>query len=284
MEGKPRMVSKSEIQAEFNREVAHGEMLNLARAALLYAQYLGQEFDRPQYLTALDELAAAVRSEVRLATSDWTTLEYLSRFLFEDLNFRGNEHFYYQPENSFLNQVLDLRLGIPITLSVVYLEVAWRLNLPLYGVNAPGHFLIGYQGAGKLLYIDAFNGGRILTEEACLASFNVSAFDKARFLTEALQPANRLDILLRMLNNLKHIYLRHETWTKAYDVLDLMLIVRPDLPESRLERGLLAARMNNYPQAIDDLRFALQAMPDLPNRDELEDHVAHMEKTLSRLN
>ena len=131
----------SNVKKSFDREVNKRDSdLNLAYAALLLAEHITTPFDATLYLTLLDEMAETVQGVVTRNNPDLKTIEAFNHYLFIELKFSGNIKNYYHPHNSFLNKVLDLRMGIPITLSTIYLEVGWRLGLPVWGINLPGLF------------------------------------------------------------------------------------------------------------------------------------------------
>ncbi|MFN8454890.1 MAG: transglutaminase-like domain-containing protein [Anaerolineae bacterium] len=271
----------------FAKEVAKNEPnLNLARAALLLAGYITQTGETPTYyLTLLDDMAEAVRPAIAPApTAAVAALESLNHYLFTELGFAGNRDDYYNPNNSFLNQVLDVRTGIPISLSLIYLEVGWRLGLPLHGVGLPGHFIVGYTLPQAALYIDVFNGGRILSEDECLALSTIPLTNRAAFRQNYLLPVSKKAMLFRMLLNLKQIYLQHEAWELAHRTLDLMLIVRPAQSDEFRDRGLVALRLQRWHEAAFDLRRYLFLTPNAPDLVELKQHLDMLEERLNRLN
>jgi regulator of sirC expression with transglutaminase-like and TPR domain len=153
------------LKDTFAQEVTQEEdQINLARAALLISTYLNQTFDARRYLALLDDMAESARPAVLAAPDDREIIEALNHYLFEELKFQGNVQDYYNPVNSFLNQVLDSKRGIPISLSAVYMETGWRLKLPLWGVGLPWHFVVGYGPPASPIYIDVFNQGKILSD------------------------------------------------------------------------------------------------------------------------
>src|SRR5262245_57856724 len=149
---------KSFVEALIKEEA----QFDLAHAALLLAQHLAQSTDLTSYLVNLDKMAETVRPAVEAALSPTGKIEALNLYLFDHLRFRGNAQDYYNPNNSFLNRVLDFKRGIPISLSVIYLEMGWRLELPVWGIGMPGHFIVGWGPLDQPLYIDVFNRGQIV--------------------------------------------------------------------------------------------------------------------------
>ncbi len=195
------------------------EELDLAEAALLIAQEEHPELDVAGYLRRLDGLAAAVRARLPEAPEPADIIHSLNIQLFGEEGLAGNESEYYDPRNSFLNEVLDRKRGIPITLSVIYLEVGRRLGLPLAGVGFPGHFLVKYSGADGELVLDPFAGGVTLSREELAQKLRRMYGDANPFLAQIpqlLAPASKKEILLRMLHNLKGIYLQQNDFTARY--------------------------------------------------------------------
>jgi len=213
--------------------------LDLGRASLLIA---GEEYpglDILRYVAKLEAMAAAVRPGVLTTDDPIAKIEHLNRYLFEERGFRGNTQEYYDPRNSFLNEVLDRRLGIPITLSVVYMEVGRRVGMPLQGVGMPGHFIMTYADAEEELYIDPFNAGRILSRAACEALLEDVYAEAVPFQETFLTPVSKKQILSRMLMNLKAIYLHTKDYLKALSVVERQLIVQPDSEQDRKDRAAL---------------------------------------------
>lgn len=258
--------------------------LDLAYAALLIAEYMTHPFEKTLYLDRLDKMAATVKSSIKAAQSEHTVIEILNSYLFDQIRFLGNVEDYYDPSNSFLNRVLDLRRGIPITLSVVYLEVGRRLQLPLWGIGMPGHFIVGYGAESVPVYIDVFNRGRILTEDDCLGICNVSPIHRTTFRKQYLKPVSKRAILIRMLLNLKHIYLDRQDWEAALKTITLMMIIRPDNALEFRDRGLVYYRLKRFQDAIFDLKRFLFLEPDSNDTETIEAHIENIEKELLRLN
>ena len=236
--------------------------LDLARAALLVAkeQYPGIAVE--QYLARLDQLAEEVKDRLADETAPLVVLEELTRCLFERNGFRGNKEAYYDPRNSFLNDVLDRRLGIPITLGIVMLEVGWRLRLPLEGVNFPHHFLVRSHGDALDLLIDPFESGRARYEDQAQELLDRVYGGKVRLKESFLRKATKRDVLARMLNNLKGVYLNAGDDARALAMVERMLILRPEGADEHRTRGVLLARLGRRDEAIDHLRrWALTAPP-----------------------
>jgi regulator of sirC expression with transglutaminase-like and TPR domain len=200
----------------------------LAEAALLIAaeEYAG--LDVPAWLAHLDALGGRAAARIGATTDVETTAVVLNRLLFDEEGFRGNDRDYYDPRNSFLNEVLTRRLGIPITLSVVYLEVAARAGVRGSGIGFPGHFLVRLERHGDTRLLDPFHGGRRLGEADCQALLQRLHGDAAHLDPRHLQPVTAQQILVRMLGNLRGIYLARRDWGRTLAALERMLLVDPD--------------------------------------------------------
>ena len=235
--------------------------LNLAEAALLVAAEEYPQLPVGPYLRRLELLAERVRDRLSDETAPLVLLQELSRVLFEEEGFRGNAEAYYDPRNSFLNDVLDRRLGIPITLSVVYLEVGWRLGLPLVGVNFPGHFLVRYEGEAVRMLVDPFQAGELKFEDEAQTLLDRVYGGSVPLQPEYLQPATKKDIVARILANLKSIYLNAHDDLRALGAVDRLLVVHPDDPEELRDRGMILARLGRGAEAVLDLQRYLEQSP-----------------------
>jgi regulator of sirC expression with transglutaminase-like and TPR domain len=235
----------------------------LAEAALAVAEEEYRGLDVRAYLAKLEALAERVGRRLPEGRPPLAVLLALKAVLFEEEHFRGNEKEYYDPRNSFLNEVLDRKLGIPITLSIVTIEVAARNGLRLDGVGFPGHFLVKCPATGGLagdLYVDPFNGGDILTTQECMARFKAALHGREfdpRYL-EAVAPPQ---ILGRMLHNLKKIYVEAGDDVRALWTIDRLLLLSPGNIEERRDRGLLSARLGGTSAAVKDLTAYVEAAP-----------------------
>jgi len=288
--------------------LAHGPDPDLAVAALLMARVAYPRLDTAHYLEQLDMLGReALR---RVSSPAATTLEIpphvdpavfariatLNEFLFEDEHFAGNDTHYDDPRNSFLNDVLDRRTGIPITLALVYMEVAKRAGIALEGINFPGHFLIRCRGTRGTRYshdliIDAHHGGALLSEAMCRELLVKHAGDDSAWDAHLLAHASKLQILTRMLLNLKRAYVRLYSFQQARDVTELLLAVDPAAVTELRDRGLLAYHLNDFPSALRDLQTYLELSRgtelDEDERDEharIWEHVKNLRRRVASFN
>lgn len=241
----------------------------LAPAALAIARVEYPALDPAPYLQRLDRMgeAAAGRLQRRDTTFDvGAQIAILNAYLYEELGFSGNREHYDDPRNSFLNEVFDRRTGIPISLAVIYLEVGRRAGLRLEGVNFPGHFLVRAPGGAGArvegdLIIDPFHGGALLSEVDCRQLLRQHLGEEAAFDHSLLGTATRQHIVVRMLVNLKRLYVRMRSFPQARFIADLLLAVDPSALAELRDRGLLAYHMEDFPSALRDLEAYLRLMP-----------------------
>jgi regulator of sirC expression with transglutaminase-like and TPR domain len=189
-------------------------------AALDLATIEHPKLDPGPWLRELDRLAVEVAERASDLADGLDFLHSMKEFLFEELGFHGNETFYYDPRNSCLNDVLAYRTGIPITLSLLYMEIGRRLEKPLSGIGAPGHFLVGYEDENHTLFIDPYHGGRVMDADECLAE--LQAVNGVVLDASALNAVSPRQMAVRMLRNLEGAYLRKNSFEKAVQVSDLL--------------------------------------------------------------
>jgi regulator of sirC expression with transglutaminase-like and TPR domain len=246
----------------FAEEVARPEAeLNLACAALLVAAEAYPQLAVEPYLQRLDMLAERAMDRLDEERAPLLVLQAMSRLLFEEEQFRGNAEAYYDPRNSFLNDVLDRRTGIPITLSIVYLEIGWRLGLPLQGVNFPAHFLVRFEGEAIRVLVDPFHGGRISFEDQAQDLLDRAYGGAVRMQPGFLRPAGKKDILLRLLANLKGLYVNARDDASALGAIERMLLIRPDAADEVRDQGMILARLGRADAAVESLERYLDLEP-----------------------
>lgn len=241
------------------------EDMDLARAALLIAEDEYPQLTPEPYLHRLDLYAEMVKDRLANETAAPVLLGEISKVLFDEEGFRGNADAYFDPRNSFLNDVLDRRLGIPITLCIVYLEIGWRLGLSLEGVNFPGHFLVRYHGEALRLLIDPFQAGQIRFEDEAQELLDRVYGGTVKVQEAYLRPASKRDILIRVLSNLKTIYLNTHDDARASTVVQRMLLINPGAPEEVRDYGMILARRGYIDEAIVELEQYLAAQPAAPD-------------------
>lgn len=255
----------------------------LDEAALLIAAEEYPDLDIAVYLEQLDAIAAALQPKIAHELDPRRLITILNTHLFEVLGFRGNVTEYHDPRNSFLNEVLDRRLGIPITLSLVYTTVGRRLGLPVAGVSFPGHFVVTYQASPAPLYLDPFNQGRSL-QEGDFRRYLLEHYGPQAHLDPAhLEPATAHDVIARLLRNLKHIYLMQDDLPRAIRCSERILLAA-DLPEEGRDLGLLLARAGRLREAIPQLELYLNRAPAARDRETVEEILGRLQRALKRLN
>ena len=257
----------------------------LAQAALLLAsdEYPGLDVDA--YLRRLETLAAQAPSGVYDGVPKHSLAE-LSQYLFYHSRFTGNAENYYDPRNSYLNDVLDRRLGIPISLSVLMIDIAARLNIPLRGVGLPGHFVVRHMGADPPLFADPFNHGRLLSALDCHELAAKIYNDQIRISPEVLEPVGNLHILQRMLLNLKIIYTQSNDHPRTARVITRLLQAQHEAPTPTLfrDRGYSLMQMKQLRPALCDMTHYLELAPGASDTDVVERQIELLLGQLSRMN
>jgi regulator of sirC expression with transglutaminase-like and TPR domain len=283
---------------------------DLAVAALMIARVEYPKLDAGPYLDELDAIGREAKRRVadaRVSAADvpmhvdpegYARVMALNDYLFGELRFVGNDRNYEDPRNSFLNEVLERRTGIPITLALIYIEVARRAGVHVEGINFPGHFLVRCPARRGLPYsrdliIDAFHGGALLSEEACreLLRRHSGDDDRAEMESHLLGHATKPQILARMLLNLKRVYVRMHSFPQARDITELLLAVDPSAINELRDRGLLAYHLKDFSAALRDLQTYLQLSSatrlDEEEREEHEqiwEHVKTLRRRVASLN
>jgi regulator of sirC expression with transglutaminase-like and TPR domain len=254
------------------------DKIDLGRAALAIAREAYPDLRVETYLEGLDRLAAMARDRSAGENSPYRLIACLNHVLFAQEAYRGNRDDYYDPRNSFLNDVIERRKGIPITLSVLYMEVARRAGLNLHGIGFPGHFMVKYAGDEGEIVIDPFDNGEVRTPEELQQMLDGLYGGKVAFHPDFLAPVSNRDILQRMLNNLKAIYLRQEDFPKALATAERLVILDPTSPQEIRDRGLLYLKVERYPEAVDDLETYLRLAPDAADSDEILHQLENLKK------
>ncbi len=267
-----------------------------ARAALVAARVAYPKLDPTAWLAELDVYGDAARQHLELGVGGnpptRTRLRVVSEFFFGQLGFVGNRERYEDPRNSFLNDVIARRTGIPITLAIVFMEIAARAGLTIDGVNFPGHFLMRCPEPDRpeptALIVDPFNGGAVLSDADCLRLLKTHAGAEAMLEPGMLQPAGKQAILLRVLLNLKRAFVRMRSFDYARDVSELLVALDPSALTELRDRGLLASHLRDYSSALRDLEAWLAATAaqgdEVAEVKEVWDHVKALRKRLASLN
>jgi regulator of sirC expression with transglutaminase-like and TPR domain len=251
-------------------------------AALELSRIEFPHLDPGPILDILDSYAAEIDARLRMEYDAVERLQVFHEFFFREQEFRGNETDYYNPRNSCINEVIMSRQGIPISLAVVYLSIADRLEMPMSGVGLPGHFIVRYDEEDYQTFVDVYNQGQTLNEEECFAlARQMTGMD----LTPSpgiLNAVTNRQILVRMLHNLRSIYLRGKSYVKAAQVLDLLLEASPSDADSYILRGAVNVELRNYKAAKQDFEQYLALSPEARDRQRVEDQIAALDRYLLR--
>ena len=259
-------------------------VFSLDRAALTLGLEEYPDLQIDEYLRRLDTLAARVQVISGSSRSAQNRIEALNEVLFIQEGLRGNQEDYYDPHNSYLNEVLDKRIGIPITLSVIYIEVARRIGFNLEGVGFPGHFLVKYLDKGKPILIDAFNQGRILTPRNLQELLDRIYGGSVNVQQSYLQGMDKKAIISRMLFNLKGIYYQKEEYYKALSVVERILILNPEMPSEIRDRGLLYMQTSLFAKALADLQYYLTHTSSPEDSSNIQGHIRTLRNIVCAVN
>lgn len=274
--------------AERWKDIAAGpeEEIDLAEAALVIAAEEYRGLDIPAYLARIEEMAAALRRRLRRGISSAETIIALNHYLFDELGFAGNAQDYYDPRNSFLNDVLDRRLGIPITLSVLYIEIGRRIGLALHGVPFPGHFLVKCMVRDGAIVLDPYARGTSLglddLQQRLRALHGGEAPPEA--VRQMLTAAAKKDILARMLRNLKGIYLQRHDPDRALSAADHLVALDPEAAEEYRDRAGIYLDLECFRAALADFQHYLLLRPEADDVETVRCKVAELQPLAARLN
>lgn len=288
--------ARQRIRQEFTTLILGNDTeVDLARAALLVAAEEYPELNFQQHLARLEELAGQVYTrmtnlEMQPANPPMTVnecfdiLHAMNGVLFEQEHFRGNRMDYYDPQNSFLNRVLERRLGIPLTLSLIYMEVGKRLGLRIVGIGMPFHFIVRCDFQGAFIYIDPYEKGKFLSEQDCrerLAQIfkNQDDFDPAW-----LAPLSARQLLLRMLINLKDIYIHKGDFPRALMACDRILLLNSMQPTELRDRGIVHFHLKHYSRAIHDLGTYVELAPHADDVEEVRQQIKVIRQLIAMMN
>ncbi|MGH9559756.1 MAG: SirB1 family protein [Bryobacteraceae bacterium] len=262
---------------------AHGNKARLDRAALDLARIQFPDLEAEPFLDRLNELASQLGDRLRNFNDGRDFVETAQRFLFKEMGFHGNEDDYFDPLNACLNEVLDRRTGIPVALSVMYMEIARRLAMPVYGIGLPRHFILEFDDGNYSAYIDPFHGGRTITARECFRLAGAKMADPS-----LLARASKKEIVMRMLHSLHRNYLERSDWPRAVGTLDLIIAgtpgTAPELPGRFKRRGLFLLELKRYQAARCDLQQYLSLQPAAPDREEILKQIGAIHLWLGRVN
>ncbi len=256
--------------------------LDLAALQLATIEY--PDLDIGLSLELLDGHAGAIRRLIPESADGERFVRLTNHYLFERIGFAGNSEDYFNPRNSCLNNVLAAHTGIPITLSIVYMELARRLGRPVYGVGLPGHYIVQYDDGGYATYIDVFHRGTLLDKSDCLDIAGKAGKTHGSESSSLLARNGNRQTILRMIRNLRGCYLRSGAYAKALRAFDLMVEAEPLSADERRNRAALHIRMRNMGRAKVDLEMCLLLGAGGPDREQVEHQLQVVKQNLSRLN
>jgi regulator of sirC expression with transglutaminase-like and TPR domain len=261
------------------------ERIDLLRAALTFARIEYPQLDPEPYVRRIEELAQRVVARIRDASDPAQSIAAINEVLYREEMFRGNTVEYYSPLNSFINDVLDRRLGIPISLALIYMEVGRRAGFPLFGVGMPGHFLVKhYDVSGQSTLIDTFERGMVVTEADCRHKVHQLTAGQATLQPEFLNTVTKRQMLTRMLNNLRTIYLARRDLKRAVQVVDLVLVIYPRSPEDVKQRAVLRYSLNDLSGAAADFEDYVKMSPEASDAEEIKQTALSLRRQMARLN
>ena len=263
------------------------DQLPLLGTALLIASDEYPQLDADLYDTLLQSHAEHLRGEIEAIDAWPMKMQAINRHLFEELGYKGNHDEYYDPRNSYLNEVFERRLGNPVSLAMVQMEVARRLGVPLDGVSFPGHFLVRLPIDDGVLVMDPFNRGRPLDEDELRQRARPhlgGEMPDDEALYQILNPASHRAILMRMLRNLHGVYTERDDWERAVRSADRILKLSPDNSEALRDRGLGYLRIGHRHGARNDLARYLQLNPDAADAGPLRERLVEMSSGAPRPN
>lgn len=268
------------------------DRIELARACLLIAEDAYPGLDVDGYVGEVERLALRLRGRLPRSAGAEEKVIALNQFLFDDLGYTGNADHYYDPRNSYLNEVMDRRTGIPITLAVLYMELGRKIGLPLEGVSFPGHFLVRLRMRGGMLVLDPFSGGdpqdeqelrdrlRRVIPQGATGGIPLKELPLDQF----LEPATNRQIVARVLRNLKGIYRETDKPERMLEVLNRALVVSPDAASDLRDRGFVYQRLECYRAALKDLSDYVAREPDAADMDDVRAKLIELSSLCARLN
>lgn len=278
----------ADAMSERLRKIVSGpdEDISLAEAALLIAGQAYPDLNVAGYLSRIEELAHRLRLRIAEEDSIPDRISALNQFLFDDLGFASNSGDYYDPRNSFLNEVLERRTGIPITLSVIYMELGRKIGLPLHGVSFPGHFLVKCAVPDGAVVLDPYSGGISLglaDLQKRLREARGGEVSRA-IVAELLVSASNKEIIVRLLRNLKAIYLRGHNPDRALPIVDWIIAIVPEETLELRDRGMLYQELECPRAALADFEQHLKRSPACEDADDIRRRIIELRREASRLN
>jgi len=273
-----------DLIADFRRAVSGpDDRVDLACAVLEIARDDYPDLDVAGYLRRIDQIAVHVMERLGSEKTVYHRIAALNSVMFEEHGFHGNRRNYYDPKNSFLNEVIERKMGIPISLSVLYMEVAQRTGLPLYGVSFPGHFLVKYSDDRERIVIDPFNAGEVKSRESLGQLLESLYGGKVTLVDDFLEPVTKKQIIRRMLNNLKMIYLQEKNFLKILAVLQRLVVLDPSSAEDIRDRGSVYLKLECFQYALADFESYLGLVPNAKDADAVREEIVTLRKQVQQI-
>ena len=262
------------------------EAIDLAEAALLIATHAYPDLDVAHHRARIEVLAKTLESRIQPESGPSQRILALNQYMFAELGFTANEKDYYDPRNSCLNDVLDRRVGIPITLSLLYMEIGARIGLPLEGVSFPGHFLVKCALPEGTVVLDPYAGGVSLGAADLQKRLRDVRGDEDSnaIVASMLSAAGKKEIVLRLLRNLKAIYLRSQQFDRALPIMHWIIATAPDHPPELRDRGMIYQELECSRAALADFERYLELSPGCDDRDEIRGRIVELQRQSARLN
>ncbi|RDH81638.1 MAG: hypothetical protein DIZ80_16340 [endosymbiont of Galathealinum brachiosum] len=259
--------------------------ISLAKAALMIARLEYPELDIDDYLSKIHNIAEEINNRLPATANAAEILKQLNHVLFIEKGYEGNSTSYYDPRNSFLNDVIERKLGIPISLSILYIELGNALGLPLSGVSFPGHFLVKLEISDGAIVLDPYFGGISLNEEDIeerLREYYGSKLNKSRAQGVLASSTNK-EIVLRVMRNLRNLYLQEENWTKALPLADIMVEMDDDQADALKARAAIYDQQECHTPALADYSAYLKLSPDNPGNQFIRARVIELAKSVRKV-
>ncbi len=276
----------SDVRTRFARLVLRPDRrFDLAEAALLVAAEEDPRCDVARCFAQLDELGIEARARLE-SERGASKVAAFNQYMFDNLDFIGNRQDYYDPRNSLLNHVLRRHTGIPITLSIVYIEVGWRAGLRTEGVGLPGHFIVRVrpdEESDEAMLVDPFNRA-VIDEEDCQERLDVVYNGQVPLTANHMQAATPREIVIRLLRNLKAVYAQAHLHRRALAAVERILLLAPQALDEHRDRGALLAHLGRYAEAITDLRTYLNFSPDATDAEAVREQLKRVHAHLAALN
>jgi regulator of sirC expression with transglutaminase-like and TPR domain len=281
---KIRVQARFAESPEFRRLVSGGENLRLERIALEIARDAYPALDMAAYLNKIELLEERIRHRSRTVAKPREIVGHINWVLYVEEGMRGNQDDYYDPRNSYLNEVLDRRLGIPISLSVLYWALAERLRVPAAGVNLPMHFMLRVDAEGEFFFIDPFHGGAILDRTACAQRLSEISGQAVALTDSAVAACSMPVVVTRMLRNLKGIYWKAQDLASALPVQRRLAALNSHDPSELRDLAVLCTKLDHPGEAIDAFNAYLREVPHADDANEIKEMLGVLEHRVARWN